>query len=133
MAKFAGLRNPVTLDFEGSNIAYCVDAFCISMGALVGVSPVTAYIESATGISGTHLHSSSVFWICKFLFLFNVIRGRQDRYYGHDCRRHVLHFGLLCAYFRFYSFVGDGWSAGHRRVYDDSQVSWLALCSYDGC
>ncbi|PPQ72814.1 hypothetical protein CVT25_000086 [Psilocybe cyanescens] len=51
MAKFAGLRNPVTLDFEGSNIAYCVDAFCISMGALVGVSPVTAYIESATGIS----------------------------------------------------------------------------------
>uniref|UniRef100_A0A8H7XMK2 Xanthine/uracil permease n=1 Tax=Psilocybe cubensis TaxID=181762 RepID=A0A8H7XMK2_PSICU len=51
MAKFAGLRNPVTLDFEGSNIAYCVDAFCISMGALMGVSPVTAYIESATGIS----------------------------------------------------------------------------------
>lgn len=52
MAKFAGLRDPVTLDFENSTIAYCVDAFSISMGALMGVPPVTAYIESATGISG---------------------------------------------------------------------------------
>jgi len=51
MAKFAGLRDPVTLDFENSTIAYCVDAFSISMGALVGTSPVTAFIESATGIS----------------------------------------------------------------------------------
>lgn len=51
MAKFAGLRDPVTLDFEGSTLAYCTDAFCISMGALMGTSPVTAYIESATGIS----------------------------------------------------------------------------------
>ena len=53
MAKFAGLRDPVTMDFEGSSIAYCIDAICISFGALMGVSPVTAYIESATGISGT--------------------------------------------------------------------------------
>ena len=53
MAKFAGLRDPVTLDFENSTIAYCVDAFSISMGALMGTSPVTAYVESATGISGT--------------------------------------------------------------------------------
>jgi adenine/guanine/hypoxanthine permease len=52
MAKFAGLRDPVTLDFENSTLAYCVDAFCISMGALMGTSPVTAFIESATGISG---------------------------------------------------------------------------------
>ncbi|KIJ67206.1 hypothetical protein HYDPIDRAFT_186086 [Hydnomerulius pinastri MD-312] len=51
MAKFAGLRDPVTLDFENSTIAYCVDAFSISMGALVGTSPVTAFIESATGIA----------------------------------------------------------------------------------
>jgi len=41
----------VTLDFENSTIAYCVDAFSISMGALMGTSPVTAFIESATGIS----------------------------------------------------------------------------------
>ena len=53
MAKFAGLRDPVTLDFENSTIAYCVDAFSISMGALMGTSPVTAYVESATGISGS--------------------------------------------------------------------------------
>ncbi|KAI0288758.1 permease family-domain-containing protein [Russula brevipes] len=51
MAKFAGLRDPVTMDFEGSTVAYCVDAFSISMGALMGTSPVTAFIESATGIS----------------------------------------------------------------------------------
>ncbi|KAF5350872.1 hypothetical protein D9758_010504 [Tetrapyrgos nigripes] len=51
MAKFAGLRDPVTLDFERSTAAYCTDAFCISMGALMGSSPVTAFIESATGIS----------------------------------------------------------------------------------
>ncbi|EJD00393.1 uncharacterized protein FOMMEDRAFT_22208 [Fomitiporia mediterranea MF3/22] len=51
MAKFAGLRDPVTMDFENSTIAYCVDAFSISMGALMGTSPVTAFVESATGIS----------------------------------------------------------------------------------
>jgi len=51
MAKFAGLRDPVTLDFENSTVAYCVDAFSISMGALLGTSPVTAFIESATGIA----------------------------------------------------------------------------------
>lgn len=51
MAKFAGLRDPITLDFEGSTTAYCVDAFSISMGALMGTSPVTAFIESATGIT----------------------------------------------------------------------------------
>jgi xanthine/uracil/vitamin C permease (AzgA family) len=56
MAKFAGLRDPVTFDFEGSSIAYCVDAFCIVLGALFGSSPVTAYIESATGISGMTIY-----------------------------------------------------------------------------
>lgn len=51
MARFAGLRDPHTLDFENSTIAYCVDAFSISMGALMGTSPVTVFVESATGIS----------------------------------------------------------------------------------
>ena len=54
MAKFAGLRDPVTLDFEGSTLAYCVDAITISIGSLLGTSPVTAFIESATGISGAY-------------------------------------------------------------------------------
>lgn len=50
MAKFAGLQDPITMDFENSTIAYCVDAFAISMGALMGTSPVTTFVESATGI-----------------------------------------------------------------------------------
>jgi len=51
MAKFSGVVDPVTKDFERSTVAYCVDAFSISMGSLMGTSPVTAFIESATGIS----------------------------------------------------------------------------------
>ncbi|KAL4065545.1 permease family-domain-containing protein [Scleroderma yunnanense] len=72
MAKFAGLRDPVTLDFENSTIAYCVDAFSISMGALVGTSPVTAFIESATGIAEggktgiTAVVTGFLFFICVF-------------------------------------------------------------------
>jgi len=50
MARFAGLQDPETMDFENSTIAYCVDAFAISMGALMGTSPVTTFVESATGI-----------------------------------------------------------------------------------
>ncbi len=72
MAKFAGLRDPVTKDFENSTIAYCVDAFTISMGSLVGTSPVTAFIESATGISEggktglTAVTTGLMFFICVF-------------------------------------------------------------------
>jgi AGZA family xanthine/uracil permease-like MFS transporter len=72
MAKFAGLRDPITLDFERSTVAYCVDAFSISMGALVGVSPVTAFVESATGISEggktglTGVVIGCMFFICVF-------------------------------------------------------------------
>ncbi|TFK51558.1 hypothetical protein OE88DRAFT_1801488 [Heliocybe sulcata] len=72
MAKFAGLRDPVTLDFENSTIAYCIDAFSISMGALMGTSPVTAFIESATGISEggktgiTAVTTGLAFFICVF-------------------------------------------------------------------
>jgi AGZA family xanthine/uracil permease-like MFS transporter len=51
MARFSGVMNERTADFENSTAAYCVDAFSISMGALFGTSPVTAFIESATGIS----------------------------------------------------------------------------------
>ncbi|KAL5514038.1 hypothetical protein ACEPAG_2799 [Sanghuangporus baumii] len=72
MAKFAGLRDPVTFDFENSTIAYCVDAFAISMGALMGTSPVTAFIESATGISEggktgiTGMVVGFMFFVCIF-------------------------------------------------------------------
>ncbi|RSL93211.1 hypothetical protein CEP52_013361 [Fusarium oligoseptatum] len=46
MARFANVVDPVTQDFEGSSIAYMVDALSISIGAVFGVPPVTAFVES---------------------------------------------------------------------------------------
>jgi AGZA family xanthine/uracil permease-like MFS transporter len=51
MARFSGVVDPDTGDFPRSTLAYCTDAFCISIGALLGVSPVTAFIESGAGIA----------------------------------------------------------------------------------
>ena len=51
MARFAGLTDDVTGDFEGSTVAYMVDALCISIGAVLGCTPVTAFVESGAGIS----------------------------------------------------------------------------------
>ncbi|KAE8442981.1 hypothetical protein EG329_002519 [Mollisiaceae sp. DMI_Dod_QoI] len=51
MARFAGAIDPETQDFEGSAVAYLVDALGISIGSLFGLSPVTAFIESGAGIS----------------------------------------------------------------------------------
>ncbi|KAF2002004.1 xanthine/uracil permease family protein-like protein [Amniculicola lignicola CBS 123094] len=51
MARFSGVINERTQDFENSSIAYTVDALGISIGSLMGSPPVTAYIESGAGIS----------------------------------------------------------------------------------
>jgi AGZA family xanthine/uracil permease-like MFS transporter len=51
MARFASLIDERTQDFEGSSVAYMVDAFGISIGSLLGSPPVTAFIESGAGIS----------------------------------------------------------------------------------
>lgn len=51
MARFGGFLDPKTQDFERSSVAYCVDAIGISIGAVLGVPPVTAYIESGAGIA----------------------------------------------------------------------------------
>jgi AGZA family xanthine/uracil permease-like MFS transporter len=51
MARFAGIMDEATGDFDKSSIAYCVDGFCIVISALFGTSPVTPYIESSTGIA----------------------------------------------------------------------------------
>ncbi|KAF2204572.1 xanthine/uracil permease family protein-like protein [Delitschia confertaspora ATCC 74209] len=51
MARFCGAIDERTQDFEGSAVAYLVDAFGISIGSLFGSPPVTAYIESGAGIS----------------------------------------------------------------------------------
>jgi AGZA family xanthine/uracil permease-like MFS transporter len=51
MARFAGVVDIETGDFPRSTIAYCTDAFSISVGALLGCSPVTAFVESGAGIA----------------------------------------------------------------------------------
>ncbi|KAJ5558203.1 hypothetical protein N7461_002175 [Penicillium sp. DV-2018c] len=51
MARFANVIDQETQDFEGSAIAYMVDAISISIGSLFGSPPVTAFVESGAGIS----------------------------------------------------------------------------------
>lgn len=51
MARFCGVVDQDTGDFPRSTVAYCTDATSISVGALLGVSPVTAFIESGAGIA----------------------------------------------------------------------------------
>jgi AGZA family xanthine/uracil permease-like MFS transporter len=50
MVRFCGLVNAHG-DFPRSTFAFCTDGFCIVLGALFGVSPVTAFIESGAGIA----------------------------------------------------------------------------------
>jgi AGZA family xanthine/uracil permease-like MFS transporter len=50
MARFSGVVEE-NGSFPRATIAYCTDAICISIGALFGVSPVTAFIESGAGIA----------------------------------------------------------------------------------
>lgn len=51
MARFAGLIDPATGDFERSNWAFTVDSICCSISSLFGLPPVTAFVESGAGIS----------------------------------------------------------------------------------
>lgn len=50
MAEFAGMADPTTNDFEGSTAGFLVDGLATSIGACMGTSPITTYIESAPGI-----------------------------------------------------------------------------------
>ncbi|KAI1766024.1 hypothetical protein GGR53DRAFT_519243 [Hypoxylon sp. FL1150] len=72
MARFANVIDPVTEDFEGSTIAYMVDAISISIGSLLGCSPVTAFIESGAGISegGRTGLTSMTTGLCFFVSIF---------------------------------------------------------------
>lgn len=72
MARFAGLIDPVTQDFEGSSVAYMVDALSISVGAVLGVPPVTAFVESGAGISegGKTGLTAMVTGLCFFVTVF---------------------------------------------------------------
>ncbi|KAK6444633.1 hypothetical protein FP744_10000881 [Trichoderma asperellum] len=51
MVRFYSVVNPKDSDFPRSTIAYCTDAAFISIGALFGCSPITAFIESGAGIA----------------------------------------------------------------------------------
>ncbi|KAJ4295294.1 hypothetical protein N0V90_007305 [Kalmusia sp. IMI 367209] len=72
MARFAGLIDERTQDFEGSSIAYTVDALGISIGSLFGSPPVTAFIESGAGISegGKTGITAMVTGLCFFIAVF---------------------------------------------------------------
>ncbi|KAJ4375948.1 hypothetical protein N0V83_001227 [Neocucurbitaria cava] len=50
MARFSGVVDPATGDFPRSTLAYSADAISISIGSLFGSSPVTAFVESGSGI-----------------------------------------------------------------------------------
>ncbi|KAI5460805.1 permease [Mariannaea sp. PMI_226] len=51
MVRLTGVVDPKAGDFPRSTIAFCCDASCISISALLGCSPVTAFIESGAGIA----------------------------------------------------------------------------------
>ena len=72
MARFANVMDPVTEDFEGSSIAYMVDAIGISIGSLFGCPPVTAFVESGAGISegGKTGLTAIVTGLCFFISVF---------------------------------------------------------------
>ncbi|KAF3491725.1 inner membrane protein yieG [Arthroderma uncinatum] len=72
MARFCGAIDERTQDFEGSAMAYTVDALSISIGSLLGTSPVTAFVESGAGISegGKTGLTAMTTGICFFISLF---------------------------------------------------------------
>lgn len=72
MARFCGAIDEDTQDFEGSAVAYIVDALGITIGSLFGCPPVTAFIESGAGISegGTTGITACVTGLCFFVSIF---------------------------------------------------------------
>ena len=72
MARHANLMDDRSGDFEGSSVAFLVDAFCISMSALMGMSPSTVFVESASGIAEggrtglTAITTSAIFFLSLF-------------------------------------------------------------------
>ncbi|KAK0525789.1 hypothetical protein OC834_005038 [Tilletia horrida] len=72
MARYAGLLDDRTGNFEGSSVAFLVDAGCITIGSLMGLSPSTAFIESASGIGEggktgiTAITTATVFFLSLF-------------------------------------------------------------------
>ncbi|KAF8423501.1 hypothetical protein BGX38DRAFT_1251968 [Terfezia claveryi] len=80
MARFGGFIDEHTQDFEGSAIAYTVDAMGITIGSLFGSPPVTAYIESGAGISegGVTGITAMVTGFCFFISIFSLLSSPPD-------------------------------------------------------
>src|SRR5277367_6572456 len=72
MARFSGVVDAKTGSFPRSTLAYCTDAISISIGSLMGSSPVTAFIESGAGIAegGRTGLTAMTAGICFFISLF---------------------------------------------------------------
>ncbi|KAF1809921.1 xanthine/uracil permease family protein-like protein [Eremomyces bilateralis CBS 781.70] len=72
MARFSGVVDQTSGDFPRSTIAYCTDAISISIGAVFGCSPVTAFIESGAGIAegGKTGLTAMTCGICFFISIF---------------------------------------------------------------
>ncbi|TIB75579.1 hypothetical protein E3Q23_02336 [Wallemia mellicola] len=74
MARFAGVMNERTLDFENSTLAYSADGISIIIGSTMGSSPATAFIESAAGIAeGGKTGITAI--TCSFLFFVSIFFG----------------------------------------------------------
>ncbi|KAF5614451.1 MFS AGZA xanthine uracil permease [Fusarium sp. NRRL 25303] len=74
MVRFCGVVDDRDGDFPRSTLAYCCDAISISISALFGCSPVTAFIESGAGIAEggrTGLTAMTT----GFLFLLSIVFG----------------------------------------------------------
>lgn len=72
MARFCGAIDEDTGDFEGSAVAYLIDAIGITIGSLFGCPPVTAFIESGAGISegGATGLTACTTGLCFFISIF---------------------------------------------------------------
>lgn len=72
MANFAGFAD-ANGDFEGQYFAFMSDASAIVVGSLLGTSPVTAFIESSTGIreggrTGLTAITVALYFLLSFFF-----------------------------------------------------------------
>ncbi|KAF4445593.1 hypothetical protein F53441_10657 [Fusarium austroafricanum] len=73
MVRFCGVMDDLDGDFPRSTLAYCCDALGISVSALFGCSPVTAFIESGAGIAeggrtGLTAMTTGVLFLLCFVF-----------------------------------------------------------------
>lgn len=72
MASFAGIVDKKTGDFEGQGWAFSVDAIATIIGSILGLSPVTTFVESGSGIqSGGKTGLTSIF--TSIFFLLSII------------------------------------------------------------